>query len=164
MRCCWAVSIPALRVFVYGTLKSGESNHAHYCEGALKVEASTTRGKLYNLPYGFPGLCVPEDAIIAAGTTDYLADADLQSSTVAKSDAPAAMDVVHGEVLTFEDALTRLPAFDALEGYTPGANSLYRRVLYPVEVGGANILAWLYHIPRPAGEYLPGGRWPAPLS
>ncbi len=67
---------------------------------------------------------------------------------------------VHGEVITFEDPVLRLSALDGLEGYSPGEPSFYRRSLYPVEVSGESILAWLYHIPRPTGELLPGGRWP----
>lgn len=140
-------------------MKRGEANHDRYCRGVLNVEAATTQGRLHELPYGFPGLCVNESAIQATGTTDYLADARLQGS--ASVEANALMDAVHGEVLTFDDSAVRLPNLDALEGYAPGENSLYRRVLYPVEMNGCGILAWLYRIPRPSGEYLPGGRWPA---
>ncbi len=164
MRCWWAGSISAsrLRVFVYGTLKRGEINHDRYCRGVVGIEPATTLGHLYALPYGFPGLCVDETRIKATGTSDYLADTELQYDAQLISAATLAMhlDTVYGELLTFDDPETSLPEIDALEGYTPGENSFYWRTLYPVETSGKHVLAWLYHIPRPTGEYLPGGRWP----
>lgn len=149
-------------MFVYGTLKRGGINHDRYCRGVVGVEPATTRGRLYALPYGFPGLCVDETRIEAAGTSDYLADTELQYDPPPTPTATRAtdLDTVHGELLTFDDPKNSLPELDALEGYAPGENSFYRRALYPVEVSGKRVLAWLYHIPRPTGEYLPGGRWP----
>ncbi len=68
---------------------------------------------------------------------------------------------MHGELFTFEDP-ERLVAFDALEGYAPGEDSLYERVLIPVHaVRGETLLAWAYELKRPAGAYLPDGSWPA---
>jgi gamma-glutamylcyclotransferase (GGCT)/AIG2-like uncharacterized protein YtfP len=102
---------------------------------------------------------VDTDKILASGTTDYLADTRLQYDTPLP---PPSKDTgtVRGEVTTFDDPASRLSALDGLEGFSPGAPSFYRRSLYPVEVSGETILAWLYHIPRPTGELLPGGRWP----
>ena len=127
----------------------------------MEIEAATTRGRLYELPYGFPGLCVDESAVEAPGTTDYLADAQLQESVCVRDEGTRETTLVHGEVLIFEDPTTWLPVLDALEGYTPGVNGLYRRVLYPIEVNNTIIPAWLYCIPRPIGEHLPDGRWSA---
>jgi hypothetical protein len=39
---------------------------------------------------------------------------------------------VYGQLLTFDDPETRLPAIDRLEGFRPGGSSLYKRVLVPV--------------------------------
>ena len=39
---------------------------------------------------------------------------------------------VYGELLTFNDHETRLPAIDRPEWFHPGGLSLYRRVLVPV--------------------------------
>jgi len=49
-----------------------------------------------------------------------------------------------GELLTFGDPESRLPAIDRLEGFHPGGFYLYRRVLVPVWAGGAVLPAWLY--------------------
>lgn len=149
-----------LQVFVYGTLKSDERNHVPFCANARKIEPATTRGELYELPYGFPGLCVDNGKILASGTADYAADTQLQYDMTVPTPSED-LGTVHGEVITFDDPVLRLPALDGLEGYSPDEPSFYRRVLYPVDVSGEAILAWLYHIPRPTGEFLPDGRWPA---
>jgi len=70
-------------------------------------------------------------------------------------------DTVHGELMTFDEPERRLITLDALEGYVPGEEGLYERVLVPVEIAGETVLAWTYRMERAAGAYLPGGRWPA---
>jgi gamma-glutamylcyclotransferase (GGCT)/AIG2-like uncharacterized protein YtfP len=157
-----AEAIPLLNMFFYGTLKRGQSNHDRFCWGAVRVEPATTLGHLYELPFGFPGLRVYGRDVRAVGTTDYLADVEKQREAPPAPLASApAWDLVHGELFTFEDPERRLVAFDALEGYVPGENSLYQRVLIPVHAGGGTLLAWAYELKRPAGAYLPEGRWPA---
>ena len=151
-----------LNMFFYGTLKRGQSNHDRFCRAALRVEPATTLGRLYELPFGFPGLRVYGRDVRAVGTTDYLADVEKQREpSPAPLASEPAWDFVHGELFTFTDPERRLIAFDALEGYVPGENSLYQRVLIPVHAGGEILLAWAYELKRPAGIYLPGGRWPA---
>lgn len=146
-------------MFFYGSLKRGQSNHERFCRGYLRAEPATTLGRLYELPFGFPGLRVEETAVRAVGTRDYLADAAKQSQSAPSS--ASERDLVHGELFTFEDPEQRLIAFDALEGYTPGENGLYERVLIPVQADGKPLLAWTYALKRPVGTYLPGGSWPA---
>jgi gamma-glutamylcyclotransferase (GGCT)/AIG2-like uncharacterized protein YtfP len=51
---------------------------------------------------------------------------------------------VYGELLTFNDPESRLPAIDRLEGFRPGDKSLYRRVLLPVIIIDMIQPAWLY--------------------
>ena len=53
---------------------------------------------------------------------------------------------MYGELLTFDDPASRLPAIDRLEGFRPGGSSLYRRVLVPATVNGASELAWVYTV------------------
>lgn len=150
---------PHLDIFVYGTLKRGERNHDRFCRGVLRVREATVRGQLYDLPFGFPALVVPEESILATGTADYLADAKRQRSAVPNPDQ-IRESVVHGELLTFGDPLNRLPSLDGLEGFHPGEKTLYRRILIPVQADGETLPAWAYAVERPSGEHLPGGRWP----
>ncbi|MGI8912146.1 MAG: gamma-glutamylcyclotransferase family protein [Rubrobacteraceae bacterium] len=147
-------------VFVYGTLTRGERNHDRFCRGALRIREATIHGRLYDLPFGFPALVAPDESVLAVGTLDYAADAERQRSTVPEM-IPAQGDIVHGELLTFDDPLTRLPALDGLEGFRPGEESLYRRVLIRARAEGETTAVWAYVVERPSGEYLPGGRWPA---
>jgi gamma-glutamylcyclotransferase (GGCT)/AIG2-like uncharacterized protein YtfP len=151
-----------ISMFFYGTLKRGQSNHYRFCRAALRVEPATTLGRLYELPFGFPGLRVYGRDVRAVGTTDYLADAEKQREAApAPLASEPAWDTVHGELFTFTDPERRLIAFDALEGYVPGENRLYRRVLIPVQSRGETLLAWAYELRLQTGAYLPGGRWPA---
>ncbi len=151
-----------LKVFVYGTLKRGQSNHDRLCRGVLEAKAATARGRLYHLPYGFPGLQIPESDVYAIGTTDYLRDAEKQDGAVYYPVASAAeWDVIQGELMTFDDPATRLPALDELEGFVPGERGLYERVLITVETNGEFVLAWAYQIKRSIGDHLPNGLWPA---
>lgn len=154
-----------LALFVYGTLKRGHSNHDRFCRGVLDVREATARGRLYDLPFGFPALVVPGEDVRAVGTADYPADARASgpSPDAGVPKAHPGWDVVHGELLTFDDPEERLPSIDGLEGYRPGEPSLYRRVLIAAAPSGAKqvVFAWAYAVGSASGAYLPGGRWPA---
>ncbi|MGH2272836.1 gamma-glutamylcyclotransferase family protein [Anaerohalosphaeraceae bacterium U12dextr] len=146
-----------LRLFVYGTLKRGFWNHDRFCRGVLAVEDATVRGRLFETSSGIPVLLVPEEDILAVGTTNPLADVATQAHVPARMSNPeptpdrlpkkgtgAPWGPVYGEILTFDDPETRLPAIDRLEGFHPGGPSLYRRVLVPIQVNRSVLPAWLY--------------------
>ncbi|SHG33268.1 Gamma-glutamyl cyclotransferase, AIG2-like [Desulfacinum infernum DSM 9756] len=122
-----------------------------------QVNSLVVRGRLYELPSDISILDVPEADVLAHGTADPLADVATQARLAAEFAARAAHpelgenDVpggrwgpVYGELLTFDDPETRLPAIDHLEGFLPGGPSLYRRVLIPVKLDKAALPAWLY--------------------
>ena len=143
-----------LRLFVYGTLKRGCWNHDRFCRGVLSVEEAVVRGRLYELPSGIPVLEVPGRDILARGTADPLADVATQSrfaedlasilEPVPKRATASDWAPVYGELLTFGDPETHLPAIDRLEGFHPGGSSLYRRVLVLVCSGGRTAPTWFY--------------------
>jgi len=143
-----------LRLFVYGTLKRGCWNHDRFCRGVLDVQDTVVHGCLYEMPSGIPVLQVPEEDILARGTADPLADVaaqarfaeDLASILEPAPESATAGDwaTVYGELLTFDDPETRLPAIDRLEGFHPVGSCLYRRVLAQVWAAGAVFPAWLY--------------------
>ncbi|MCA1719309.1 MAG: gamma-glutamylcyclotransferase [Actinobacteria bacterium] len=154
-----------LDVFVYGTLKRGQRNHERFCRGALAMREATVRGRLYDLPFGFPALAVPKEDVQATGTGDYLFDARTRShAQTGPQEVSPNWDMVYGELLTFDDPEKRLPGLDALEGFRPGESGLYRRVLVPATLAeaGTTVLAWTYAVDSTSGTYLPEGRWPAP--
>ena len=121
------------------------------------MEEAVIRGRLYELPSGIPVLEVPEADVLAHGTADPLADVATQARLAAEfaaraahpelgeNDAPGGRwGPVYGELLTFDDPETRLPAIDRLEGFLPDGPSLYRRVLVPASTRGRRVLVWLY--------------------
>jgi gamma-glutamylcyclotransferase (GGCT)/AIG2-like uncharacterized protein YtfP len=125
-----------ISVLVYGTLKRGQWNHDRFCRNAVDIRPATTVGRLYGLTAGFPALEIPEEAILAVGTGDPLADAETQARAAsrdlvmpeAKGEPPspegygeAGWDVVYGELITFADPARDLPLLDRLEGFVaPG--------------------------------------------
>lgn len=130
----------------------------------MAVEEATVRGRLYDLPLGFPALVVPKEDVRAVGTTHYQADAALpRTIAVGEREEPAGWDVVHGELMTFEDPEERLTGIDGLEGFRPGEEGFYTRVLVPATLGGSGetVLAWAYTVGEGFGVHLPGGSWPA---
>jgi len=135
-----------LRLFVYGTLKRGGRFHERYCKGVLSIEPASVRGRMQQLPQGYPVLVVPEGTILARGTSDPDADARRQARVVAECEShdPSWGDVP-GELLTFDDPQRCLPRIDKLEGFRPGAESLYRRVLLPIRCAtDSSLTAWAY--------------------
>ena len=149
-----------MNLFVYGTLKHGERNHDRFCRDATTVKRAAVRGRLYDLPFGFPALVVPGEDVRAVGTMDYLADAELTRGVPARAreDFPG-WDTVHGELLTFSDGEDRLPKIDGLEGYVPGEGEFYVRVLVPVALVGGTVLAWTYCVEEGFGVRLRSGSW-----
>ncbi|HPV98059.1 MAG TPA: gamma-glutamylcyclotransferase [Spirochaetota bacterium] len=164
-----------LRLFVYGTLKRGFWNHDHFCRGVLTVEDAVVCGRLFETSSGIPVLQVPDEGILAVGTTNPLADVATQAHVAARmsnpeqtpdrhqeNDTGAPWGPVYGELLTFNDPVIRLPAIARLEGFHPGGPCLYRRVLIPVRANGTMLPAWLYVVgDRWTGSFkeLSGGIW-----
>jgi gamma-glutamylcyclotransferase (GGCT)/AIG2-like uncharacterized protein YtfP len=152
-----------LAMFAYGTLKRGERNHELYCSGAWRVGKGAVHGELYDLPlFGYPELVVPDESIRAFGTDDPARDAEVQERLIGGRPPSLERPLVFGEIFLFDDAVSRLPAIDRLEGFDPaGASSQYRRVLLPVEPEeGRAFLAWAYVVREPSGTHLPDGTWP----
>ena len=151
-----------LVMFFYGTLKRGERNHERFCGGALRVEEGAVCGEVYDLHFAYPALVVPEESIHALGSGDYAGDVEEQwrlgGGHVPLLEGPR----VFGEIFTFDDPGSRLPAIDSLEGFDPAdASSHYRRVLLPVLTNEDSILlAWAYVVAKSSGIRLSGGRWP----
>ncbi len=152
----------SLALFFYGTLKRGQINHDRFLRGLANAQEATVRGRLYDLPFGFPALVVPEEDVRAVGTDDPSHDAALQRRLVPpgapRPDGPR----VFGELFVLDRFDELLPALDRFEGFDPvTASGLYRRVLVPVETPRQIVLAWVYAQRKPAGTHLPDGRWPA---
>ena len=144
-----------LRLFVYGTLKRGQRNHDRYCQGAVDIQEAQVRGRLYEGP-DFPVLEVPDEDILAIGTSNPLADVSTQQHFLTELrsikgpregiNTSEDWDIVYGELLTFDDPSVRLVDLDYLEGYSPGGISFFKRVLSPILLNETLELAWVYTI------------------
>ncbi len=168
-------TIGMLRLFVYGTLKRGFWNHDRFCRGVLTVEDAVVRGRLFETSSGIPVLEVPEEDVLAIGTTNPLADVATQAHVTARMSNPeptpdrhqenatgAPWGPVYGELLTFDDPETRLPAIDRLEGFHPGGPCLYCRVLVSAQANGTELPVWLYVVEVTSNRSfkpLPSGKW-----
>ena len=156
------------RVFVYGTLKRGFTNHARFCHGLIAAETAEMFGRLYRLKAGYPMLEVPDVKSLRVGTGDLDADiragdkkvGEVQANPPAEKDR---WDLVRGEILTFDGAAERLSLFDRLEGFEPSGRGEYVRVL--TTTSGSNVQStWTYVAPAggpPKGAVRIGTRWPA---
>lgn len=166
------MTLPLLRLFVYGSLKRGFSNHHRYCRGVRSVEPASTAGKLFRLPTGYPALVLPESRVLARGGGDARVDLEaqqrparkvVQTGTALPSPPGWRENLVHGELLTFADPVGRLRAIDALEEFRPGHQSRYERVLIQVYSRRlqADVLAWTYVAGSlsPRRRLIPSGKW-----
>jgi gamma-glutamylcyclotransferase (GGCT)/AIG2-like uncharacterized protein YtfP len=153
-----------IRLFVYGTLKRGQANHARFCANATDIAPAVTWGRLYALDRGFPTLEVPPEQILAHSADDPLADAATQARwPEVRFDRPERdWDLIHGELLTFADPWRDLPPIDRLEGFRPPGHSLYCRVLVPVRSDNRTLPlpAWTYDGVGLKGQGLRVMKWP----
>lgn len=157
----------SITLLVYGTLKRGYWNHDRFCRNAINIRPAVTWGRLYDLPAGYPALEVPKSTILAHGTADPLADATTQESLMSLESSfnrpEGDWNIIHGELMTFNDPLSNLFPIDRLEGFRPGGLCLYHRILVPAQVNGSVIPSWLYasEMNHRGHRFLPCGRWPS---
>ncbi|MFB2892778.1 gamma-glutamylcyclotransferase [Aerosakkonemataceae cyanobacterium BLCC-F50] len=53
-----------VKVFVYGTLKPGESNYQYYCGGkVVAATRATVKGQLFALPLGYPAMVLGKGVV-----------------------------------------------------------------------------------------------------
>lgn len=141
-----------LRIFAYGTLKRGFSNHDQYCAGVLRICPAWLRGRLFKLSPEIPVMTVPDEDVLEYGTAGVAADIEAQEKFESfkgtagsiSSGAPG-WRKIRGELLVFNDPRTRLPLLDNLEEFHPGRTSTYARVLVSITLSsGLQTSAWTY--------------------
>lgn len=127
-----------LKVFVYGTLKPGESNYQQYCaDKVVEAEKAIALGQLFALPVGYPAMT--------------------------SGDTP-----VQGYLLTFADAdvLQYLDELEDYDPQRSPEQNLYNRKLIETKnpTGQFLGLAWAYfmtphRVRRLGGVLVPSGWW-----
>ena len=146
---------PELRVFAYGTLKTGFPNHDAYCAGVLRTCPAWLQGRLFKLSAEIPAMTARDEDILVYGTASVAADIEAQEyfefllrSGQAGGPGSSGASIwgkVRGELLIFNDPETRLPLLDSLEEFQPGCPSTYIRALVFITLaGGTQTSAWTY--------------------
>ena len=160
----------SLRIFVYGTLKSDQSRHGLIRASVIQIRPAKVFGRLYHMFAGYPMLIIPEDQILATGSINPDADLTPQNecrpaSALDRGTPASAVDnwqSIRGELIWLNDNPAQLTRLDRYEGFSPGRESLFRRVLTTVHVEEP-VVAWTYvapseHVPLDA---IPAGTcWP----
>ena len=132
-----------INVFVYGTLKPGETNYDFYCAEKVRAQSPAyTKGNLYSLPLGYPAMTVGKNR-------------------------------VKGVLLTFDSAniLESLDRLEAYQKNRPSELNEYDRLLVPVYSFDDKTLgqAWCYFmsikkVKQYQGTIIPSGWWEAVIS
>ncbi len=127
-----------VNIFVYGTLKPGESNYQRYCAGkVLSAKRAIALGQLFALPIGYPAMT--------------------------RGDSP-----VHGYLLSFPDetVLRHLDWLEDYDPHrTEVENEYNRRQIKTYDQAWASLgLAWVYlmtpeQVYSFGGVLLPDGWW-----
>lgn len=164
-----AVHAPT-ELFVYGTLRHDQPEHARYCRGVTAWTRARLRGRLYRIVEGYRLLVLPAVAILQRATDDPHADdmsrrafspAVIEAAAAAASRADPEATWIEGELLRFAEAAMAWPPLDAWEGTSTHGDSVYARVVvpvYPADPDQPPRAAWVYASTRvPAGAVA----WPA---
>ncbi len=138
---------PPEHLFVYGTLRPGQSAFEKLCREALTVDPAVANGSLYVLPAGYPVLVLPE--------------------SVSEPLACHRPESVMGDLLSFSDMEVRLELLDAYEEV--GAETAeYVRTIIDVRLLGSGrvVRSWAYACPpgkaaalAAAARLIPSGDW-----
>jgi gamma-glutamylcyclotransferase (GGCT)/AIG2-like uncharacterized protein YtfP len=139
------------KLFIYGTLRSDMTEH-HLLAGKFdSMVPAKINARLYaRSDDGIPYITVPGKFIALRGSHDYTKDAAaLTKFPVQEGYEPNdSIGWVRGELYTLSDYKQVMQIIDLFEDFSPGYESEYDRVLYPVLPEGLEAfeMAWVYVI------------------
>lgn len=144
-------------LFVYGTLRHDQPEHARYCRGVRGWQAAWLHAELWILPAGYRIVRVPAASVLFVAGADPGRDeerrAGLTPDAIAAAAAAGAAGTngarVEGELLRFRDAAEAWPPLDAWEEFSPGrVRRGYARAVVPAVVPKnsvrTTVAAWAY--------------------
>jgi gamma-glutamylcyclotransferase (GGCT)/AIG2-like uncharacterized protein YtfP len=124
-------------LFVYGTLRHDQPEHARFCRGVVGWCRASLRGSLRRLPSGYLVLVVDPASVLLHATSDAVADEARRralADAVGTPDSTGTAGWIEGEVLRFRDAVEAWPSLDRWEDFRPGVPGAYQRCVVPVRV------------------------------
>ena len=134
-------------VFVYGTLMSSYPEHALYCPKPISVAKAFMQGELFEVQGKYPILKIPEEDIALHATgnpvEDWLeANKRGRYSSIRDRDSE---NWIEGELLELPLQENSLAKMDEWEGFKPGGDSVYRRVVAEAITEEETVmLSWVY--------------------
>jgi len=155
-------------LFVYGSLRSDQTEHRTHSPRSLSRSIASITGKLYELDIGYPLLIVPATSILLTASQDWLGDWK-RATKIDLATIPAPSQErssrIWGELIEIPlkpDAFTKP---DRWEGFSLDRPSIYQRVIVPAAfTDGTMMAAWAYvatQIPTTA-KLIPDGFWERP--
>lgn len=126
-----------LKLFVYGSLKTGECNEAELAPWLERLVPAQTRGTMRLRPDGYPALELSEYGDI--GTLNYGLDLRLD-----RAPQPSTGNLVPGQLMWLRRGVEALPRLDDFEGFWPGHPCEYLRVAICVETKTGLQACWTY--------------------
>jgi gamma-glutamylcyclotransferase (GGCT)/AIG2-like uncharacterized protein YtfP len=146
-------------LFVYGTLRHDQPEHAMYCRGVTGWRPARLHGRLFRIVEGYLLLVLPPAGILHRATPEPEADEAwrrvITPAGLARADAAmeqaAGGGWIDGEMLAFGDAVAAWPSLDYWEGASTSGHSVYARVVVPVHTGDPTrplVAAWVYAATR----------------
>jgi gamma-glutamylcyclotransferase (GGCT)/AIG2-like uncharacterized protein YtfP len=127
------------RLFVYGTMRQGQTARSLIANQIARSALATTRGAIFAFPMGYPGFV--DDTAPSFGGAAVEGDGR-----------------VFGEVIWLTELAATFALLDAYEGAD------FTRIVRPIELSNGEITtAWLYALADPAaarlGVQIPHGDW-----
>lgn len=146
----------SLKLFVYGSLKTGECNESELSQWLTQAVPAQTKGTLWLRPDGYPALRLSDYGQL--GTADYSNDLTLQ-----RAPEPSHGRSVVGQLLWLRCGEAALPRLDDFEGFFPGGRSEYLRVAISVDTEDGLQPCWTYvGAQQPPETWKQIDHWPPP--
>jgi gamma-glutamylcyclotransferase (GGCT)/AIG2-like uncharacterized protein YtfP len=143
------------KLFIYGTLRSDGPEHHLLADKFDSMSVAEVNARLYTrVEDGIPYITVPGKFILGRGSHDYTKDASLLEKVVVPAEYTPNETAgwVKGELYTISNYKQLMQILDLFEDFSPGYESEYDRVLYPVRTHEGVTLAWVYVIANNKAE------------
>lgn len=165
-----APSVTTISLFTYGTLRTNQPESSMFRKRLIESAPAKIVGKLYQIKEGYPILYAPPETIVAKASKNLLGDwqNNLEKGLYPRPRFVSPFKWIEGELLTFPLENGILDSMDAWEGFSPGKNTFYQRVLTQAyTMDGSPYRCWAYiclNEPEYPTVPLDGTSWVRPIG